>query len=402
MKQEQINRRWTVVVSAIIIQMCLGAVYAFSVLVPPLEEEFKWERITTSPAFTIALLVFALTMIPAGKLQDKKGPRIVAMLGGTILGLGMILSSFTNSLPWFYISYGLIGGLGLGLTYATPITTSVKWFPEKKGLITGLAVFGFGAGSIIFGPLWTFLIDMINWRNTFLVTGVIFVALIVPAAQWLKNPPQGFRPANWKPSAKTTTIVDIGPSQMLKTMAFFLIWSSYWFGTTAGLMVIGHAKQAAMELAKMDSVQSSLVVSILGIFNASGRILWGFLGDKIGRQKMLTILFILCSGALFLVASVDAPVVFVPGVILVGLSFGGFLALYPALTSDKFGTKNLGINYGLVFTAYGAGAVLGPLMAGYFKTFSNSYIPPFYIAGALALLGAFISLLIGRSSKKIS
>lgn len=243
---------------------------------------------------------------------------------------------------------------------------------------------------------------MINWRNTFLVTGVIFVALIVPAAQWLKNPPQGFRPANWKPSAKTTTIVDIGPSQMLKTMAFFLIWSSYWFGTTAGLMVIGHAKQAAMELAKMDSVQSSLVVSILGIFNASGRILWGFLGDKIGRQKMLTILFILCSGALFLVASVDASVVFVPGVILVGLSFGGFLALYPALTSDKFGTKNLGINYGLVFTAYGAGAVLGPLMAGYFKTFSNSYIPPFYIAGALALLGAFISLLIGRSSKKIS
>lgn len=402
MRQEQTQRRWTVVVSAIIIQMCLGAVYAFSVLVPPLEQEFKWERIATSPAFTIALLVFALSMIPAGRLQDKKGPRIVAMLGGTVLGLGMILSSFTNSLPWFYISYGLIGGLGLGLTYATPITTSVKWFPEKKGLITGLAVFGFGAGSIIFGPLWTFLIDMINWRNTFLVTGVIFVALIIPAAQWLKNPPQGFKPANWNPTVKSATGLDVGPSQMLKTLTFFLIWLSYWFGTTAGLMVIGHAKQAATELAKMDPIQASLIVSILGVFNASGRILWGFLGDKIGRQKMLTILFIICSGALFLIVSADPQIVFVPGVILVGLSFGGFLALYPALTSDKYGTKNLGINYGLVFTAYGAGAVLGPMMAGYFETFSNSYIPSFYIAGALALLGAFLSLLIGYFSKKTS
>lgn len=153
-------QRWIIVVAAIIVQMCLGAVYAFSVLVPPLEAEFGWTRIETSPAFTIALLVFALSMIPAGRLQDRKGPAIVATLGGILLVAGMVLSSFTSSLMWFYVSYGIVGGLGLGLAYVTPIATCVKWFPDKKGLITGLAVFGFGAGSIVFSPLWTYLIEI--------------------------------------------------------------------------------------------------------------------------------------------------------------------------------------------------------------------------------------------------
>lgn len=394
------GQRWVIVGAAIIIQMCLGAVYAFSVLVPPLEAEFGWTKIETSPAFTIALLVFALSTIPAGKLQDRRGPRFVATLGGVALGVGMMLTSLTSSLLSLYLTYGVIGGLGIGLGYVTPIATCVKWFPDKKGLISGLAVFGFGAGSIVFSPLWTFLIGAIGWRNTFLVTGALFALLIVPFAQLLKNPAAGYCPEGWKPPEKAKTAKDYGPGGMLRTLPFFLIWTSYWFGTTAGLMMLGHAKSAAMELALLGGVEASLAVSILGFFNAFGRVIWGYSGDKFGRERVLTLIFAVCSGALFLIAFVHEPLIFVAGMILVGLSFGGFLAIYPALTADYYGTKNLGVNYGLVFTAYGAGAVLGPIMAGYFKTFANSYVPPFYIAGALAVVGIWVSLLIKRASTK--
>jgi len=164
------RQRWIYILASTMINLCLGAVYAFSILVPPLEAEFGWERIETSPAFTIALLTFALSMVPAGKFQDRKGPRAAASIGGALLGLGMVLSSYTSSLSWLYVSYGLIVGLGIGFAYGAPIATCSKWFPERKGLATGLVVFGFGGGSIIFAPLWTYFIEYFGWRNTFLLT----------------------------------------------------------------------------------------------------------------------------------------------------------------------------------------------------------------------------------------
>ncbi|MEM3693560.1 MAG: OFA family MFS transporter [Candidatus Bathyarchaeia archaeon] len=389
--------RWLIVASAIIIQLCLGAVYAFSILVPPLEAEFGWKRIETSPAFTIALLVFSLSMIPAGRFQDRKGPRLVATIGGIILGLGMVLSSFTNSLPWLYMSYGIVGGLGIGLTYVTPITTCVKWFPEKKGLITGLAVFGFGAGSIVFAPFWTILIEAIGWRNTFLITGLLFTGLLFPSAQVLRNPPEDFKTAVSKPSSQLRVAKDFHPSEMLKRASFYAIWISYWFGTSAGLMLIGHAKQITMELTGLNDLEASLTVSMLGMFNSFGRILWGYLGDRMGREKVLVLVFALCFGGLFLAASLYGFVpLFLLGVVFTGLSFGGFLALYPAMTSDYYGTKNLGTNYGIIFLAYGAGAILGPIMAGYFRTFFNSYVPSIYLAATLAIIGAFLVLFLRR------
>lgn len=390
-------------VAAIVIQMCLGAVYAFSVLSPPLKREFGWSDVQTNLAFTIALLVFALSMIPAGRLQDKKGPRLVATLGGIFLGVGMILTSFASSLIWLYVSYGLIGGLGIGLGYVTPISTCVKWFPDKKGLITGLAVFGFGAGSIVFAPIWNYLIDVMHWswNQTFLATGILFAALVIPFAQLLKNPCQGYAPPNWKPPEKSKSAKDYGPGGVLKTASFFLIWISYLFGTNAGLMVIGVAKNAAVTVTGLDGATAALVVSILGLFNASGRIMWGFAGDRFGRERILTLIFAICSGALFMTALTQETLLFVLGLVLVGLSFGGFLAIYPALTADYYGTKSYGINYGLVFTAYGAGAVLGPIMAGYIKDTQGSYLPAFYMAGALALAGVLVSLAINRATKKI-
>ena len=392
--------RWKYVVAAIVINLCLGAVYAFSILVPQLEAQFHWTRIETSPAFTIALLTFSLSMIPAGRLQDRKGPRTVITIGGVLIGLGMILSSYTSSLLWLYVSYGVLLGLGIGFAYGAPIATCSKWFPDKKGLITGLVVFGFGGGAILFAPLWTYIITNYSWQYNFLVSGIIFMALTVSSAQIMRNPPKDYKPAGWNPPEKAKVAkTDYEPTAMVKTLPFVLIWVSYWFGTNAGLMVISQAKQVSMEIAGMDSLQASLAVSILGGFNAVGRILWGFVGDKIGREKALTMGFLGCAIALSVISVVTEPTMFLIGLCLMGLCFGGFLASYPALTSDRYGSKNLGVNYGVVFTAYGAGSVLGPIMASYFRTYQGSYLPAFYISIILALLGMALSLFLRKRAR---
>lgn len=383
-------------VAAIIINLCLGAVYAFSILIPPLESEFNWKRSETITAFTIALLVFALSMTPAGRLQDRRGPRTAASIGGLLLGLGMILASYTNSLMWLYISYGLLIGLGIGFAYGAPIATCSKWFPDKRGLATGFVVFGFGGGSIIFAPLWNFLIGRYGWRITFLLTGVIFMALTLSSAQILRNPPKDYRPEGWNPTAKNVTIsVDVEPFEMVKTLKFIMLWLSYWFGTTAGLMVISQLKQVAMELSEIESNQASLLVSLLGAFNALGRIFWGFVGDKISREKALTLTFLTCLMALLMISGVYfIQLIFTLGVLLIGLCFGGLLALYPAITSDYYGNRNLGANYGIMFSAYGAGSILGPIMASYFRDLQGSYLPAFYISTILIVVAIFLVLFI--------
>lgn len=394
--------RWKYVAASIVINLCLGAVYAFSVLIPPLEKEFSWKRIETSPAFTMALLTFALSMIPAGRLQDKKGPRTAVSIGGLMLGLGMILASYTNSLAWLYASYGLLVGLGIGFSYGAPIATCSKWFPDKRGLATGLVVFGFGGGSIVFAPLWSFLIEVYGWRFTFALTGIIFMALTLSLAQILRNPPKDYSPSGWKPiTTSASTKIEMEPMEMLRSLKFPLLWLSYWFGTTSGLMVIGQAKQIAMELADMDGVLASLLVSILGGFNALGRIFWGFIGDKIEREKTLALIFLTCLLALLVSSSLFNIQLFLAiGMLLIGFCFGGFLALYPALTSDYYGSKNLGVNYGFMFTAYGAGSILGPIMAGYFHDFHGSYLPAFHVSTALILIAIFLVLLLIRVKSK--
>lgn len=397
--------RWKHVAAAIVINLCLGAVYAFSIIISPFEEEFGWRRTETTTAFTIALLTFALSMIPAGKLQDKKGPRVTVGIGGFLLGLGMILSSYTNSLSWLYVSYGLLVGLGIGFSYGAPIAACNKWFPDKKGLVTGLVVFGFGGGAIIFAPLWSFLIGSYGWRQTFILTGLIFMVLTLSSAQILRNPPAGYK-IEGRPyvAVMSNAAEDIfEPAQMLKTSRFPILWLSYCFGTAVGLMTIGQAKQLAVELAGMIDPQASIIVSALGGSNALGRIFWGLLGDKIGREKALAIDFLACLIALLIISGLCfIQPLFVISIMIIGSCFGGFLAIYPAITSDHYGSKNMGVNYGIMFTAYGAGSVLGPIMASYSKDFHGSYLPAFHVSAVLAAFAMLLTfpLLHEKSGKR--
>ncbi len=275
---EKVMNRWFVVIGALLIQVALGAVYIWSVFKAPLIEKFGWEPAATSLTYSITILMFAIGTIIFGKIQDKIGPKKVASIGGILLAIGLILSSFTTSVTWLYISFGVIGGLGIGAGYVCPLATCVKWFPDKKGLITGLAVAGFGAGALVFTPIAKSFITSVGILTTFTYLGIIFGICVIVGAQFLKNPPPGYKPAGWNPpepvSGGTKAVgADYSTSQMMKTPQFYLIWVSYLFGAAAGLMIIGQA----LPIATAQGLNAALAVSavmIVSVFNSLGRILW--------------------------------------------------------------------------------------------------------------------------------
>ncbi len=393
--------RWWVVAGALIIQVSLGAVYIWSVFQTPLKSAFGWTETQVTLPAQIVLAVFALAVIYGGRIQDRLGPRIVATAGGLILGIGLLLASFTNrvgdrfALGWLLLTYAVLGGAGIGAAYVCPIATCVKWFPDKRGLITGLAVAGFGAGAFFFAPLARGLIGGTPYNlfnadlfplpelgvfRTFLALGVIFLVAVVAGAQLLRNPPPGYVPAGWTASAAVAgggaPKTDVGPRDMLRTPVFWLLWVTYFIGCASGLMVIMKASPiwqsfrigamtppVSAEDFKAVVTAGAMAVSILAVFNSAGRILWGKISDMVGRTPTLVAIFFLCAAAMLALDWMRSYPLYLLGVCVIGLCFGGFLAMYPAVTADFFGTKHIGVNYGWMFSAYGVGGLAGPWLA---------------------------------------
>lgn len=399
----KVFNRWWIVVGAILIQLCLGAIYAWSVFRIPLQKVLTISPTQASLPFSFVLIFFALATIIGGRWQDKTGPRIVAIAGGILLGIGMIIAGFANSLIIIIIGYGIVSGIGIGLAYVCPISCGVKWFPDKRGLITGLAVAGFGAGALIVGPLARALIDSIGVFNTFRILGIIFLVLVFIGALILRNPPVGYKPTGWNPPITTTTTrIDYSPGQMLSTGQFYLIWIMYFFGCASGLMIIGQTSPIGQELAKYSKETAALGVSLLAIFNALGRIFWGRISDTLGRMRTLFLMFLICGLAVLsynLIATL--PGWFWIGISLVGLCFGGYLALFPAITADFYGTKSIGMNYGLVFTAYGAGGLLSNIFAPKVKEITGNYTFAFIVIGVLCLVGAILTFLVKAPKRQL-
>jgi MFS transporter, OFA family, oxalate/formate antiporter len=403
MTETKTMNRWWVVAGALVIQVSLGAVYIWSVFQTPLKAVYQdWTETQVTLPAQIVLAAFALAVIFAGRIQDRVGPRIVATAGGLILGAGLILAKFTELFPsgtalvWLIGTFSILGGIGIGAGYVCPIATCVKWFPDKRGLITGLAVAGFGAGAFFFAPLAKALIGGGSYEllgaklftlpdigvfNTFLILGIIFLVCVVAGAQLLRNPPAGYVPAGWTPpqskvAATSAVKADLPPTEMIRTPSFWLLWITYFIACMGGLQIIMKASPIWQSFSLgtltqpisaadfgLSATAAAMAVSIIAIFNSTGRILWGILSDKIGRKIALVAIFALCGIALLGLDLFHAYPYFLAAVSLVGLCFGGFLALYPALTADYFGTKNIGANYGVMFTAYGAGGIAGPYLA---------------------------------------
>ncbi len=435
MSQEKVLNRWYVVIGAVLIQLCLGAIYAWSVFTPKLTEPFEkggmygFSATQAAWIFSVGLLVFSVVMIISGRMINKTGPRRLASLGGIVLGIGYILGGFFgNSFFTQLFFIGIIGGTGIGLAYVVPIAVGVKWFPDKKGMVTGLAVAGFGFGATIWvksADSWFGLLNNLNFfslggvQSVFLLYGVIFLITVLLGSIVMIDPPEGYLPEGWTPPKPAATGATSNPGssalgmtnfesgEMLKTPQFYMTWVTFLFSAIAGLMVIYCIKLFGIDALKSSgmtvasaSAAAGTAMALYAIFNGVGRIIWGTVSDKLGRK---TSIFLMClfQGIIMLLfyKMGSTALMLTIGACIIGFNFGGNFALFPAVTADYFGNKNVGLNYGFIFVSYGIAGVIGPQIAGYFKDAAKGggdpsiWITPFIIAGVACLLGAAITLI---------
>ncbi|MCS7197217.1 MAG: OFA family MFS transporter [Candidatus Bipolaricaulota bacterium] len=402
--EEHLPNRWIFVIAAVLMQLGLGNVYSWSIFRNPLMDLHRWTIQEATLPFTLCVVFFAVGMIVAGRWQDRVGPRSVAMTGGALLGAGFLLASqLGQTLLGLYLTYGVLVGLGVGFAYVTPIATCVKWFPDMRGFITGLAVLGFGAGSLIVAPVGTWLIDRIGVYGTFAVFGVAFGLLVVLTGAILRNPPVGWKPAGWTPPENgpgSHNQKDYPPSQMAKTFQFYLLWVVFLFWAGVGLMVISQAVPMGQELAGLDKAVAAGALGVMSILNGLGRPAFGFISDKLGRKGativaqavfIVTLLFILPNARDFALYTL--------GISLIGFAYGGSLSVMPAFTADYYGTKHLGVNYGWVFSAWGAAGVLGPIIGAQVRAATGAWGGAFLVLAALSAAAAVL-ILIARPPKE--
>jgi OFA family oxalate/formate antiporter-like MFS transporter len=399
-------------IGALIIQLCLGSIYAWTIFQTALKNTpYGWDPLLTQLPFSFGLASFAFFMIFAGKWQDKIGPAKVATIGGILLGIGYVLASFVDILfpneaflgfIWVAITYGIIGGAGIGFAYVCPIAALVKWFPDLKGLITGIAVAGFGAGALVFTQVETAFIGADGKIGmALLLLGVLYLIAVAGSAQLLRNPPEGWLPEGYTLPKSTATItgkLDTPPKEMIKTVEFWLLWSMFVFAAAAGLMTIGNVTSFAADqnaTIAADAVLAASIAGILAIFNAAGRIIWGAISDRLGRIVTMILMFATLGVSMFFFGIQTEVITLTIGAALIGFCFGGNFALFPSATADYFGTKNLGSNYGLVFSAYGVAGILGPFLAGVMN-----YEEVFPLLGLLAFVALGLAIVTEYLSRK--
>ena len=365
MPQKERNLGWPVTLAGTGINLALGVLYTWSVISKSIPAEWGWSEFWRGFPYSVACLVFALMMVPAGRIQDKIGPRWVATMGGIFTGLGLILASRTTNVWLFTLGFGLLAGSGIGLGYASATPPAVKWFPPSKtGMIAGIVVSGFGLASAYISPLANFLIKRLGIQPSLLIFGGAFLVVVILLSQILRNPPPDFKPQ--APAAggggKAAVASDYGWSDMLKTYQFYVLWVMYVFAAGAGLMIIG-------KLAKIVEIQAGVktgfaFVALLAVGNAAGRIVAGMMSDKIGRTRTMLVVFLLQAILIYCLRYIDSSGAFTIVSMLIGFNYGANLSVFPSITKDFYGLKNFGVNYGLVFTAWGVGSIVLTQISG--------------------------------------
>lgn len=394
------NRGWTVTFSGLGINLALGILYTWSMFKGAIEKEFGWKGSQLNDPYALCCLVFALAMILAGRCQDKFGPRLTASIGGLLVGAGFLLCSTTTNYLMWLLGFGVLAGIGIGFGYSSATPPALKWFPPAKtGLIAGLVVAGFGLAPVYLAPASQYLLGAFQVQKSMLILGIAFVIIVCGLAQMLINPPAGYV-AGAKPaagSAPKPAVVNVTPGEIIRSPLFYLLWVIYFIGAGAGLMVIGSiggmAKKSMGELA-------FVAVAVMAIGNAGGRILAGTLSDKIGRRWTLCLVLgiqaVLMFVAIPVTASKDmAGIIIVVLAACIGANYGANLALFPAYTKDLWGLKTFGMNYGVLFTAWGVGGLVLPRLQQMLTARSGgSYQSSFITAGILLVVGVALTFLI--------
>ncbi|MFB3925227.1 MAG: OFA family MFS transporter [Syntrophales bacterium] len=416
------SKRWFIAIAAIIMQLCLGTVYAWSVFKKPLMGAHHWAETETQMAFIIFMFVVGIAAAFGGTLVDKKGPRFVATTGGILFGLGTLLSGFADqigSLAVLYLGYGLIGGLGNGFCYVTPIATLIRWFPDKRGLVTGLAVMGFGFGAFFMGQIAPKMI--IAYKGgmtasgvaaTFYIWGFIFLVLVMGAAQLFKNPPTGWLPAGFTPPTTTVSAAESFTfGDAAKTPQWWMLWAMLFLNVSAGLGLISQLSPIAQDLykpltdpklspenlIKVLATAGGSVVAYSAIFNGLGRLFWARLSDTIGRKAVFATMFATQAVIYALVATgfISGYYLFLVAACYLLSCYGGGFATMPAFAADSFGPGYIGKVYGFMLTAWACAGVAGPLVFAQMKR-SEALL----VAAGLLCIGLVITLVFKRPERK--
>lgn len=386
---------WIITSAALGINLLLGLLYAWSVFKKALVAEWGWNDVTASLPFTVSAAIFAFMMIFAGRAQDKFGPRIVALLGGFMFGGGLIASGFTQNPGVMVITFGVLGGIGLGLGYSATTPCAIKWFSSsKKGIISGIVVSGVGLAPVYMAPLTAYFLKLYGIQQSFIILGIIALVAISLFSLILKNPPADFVPAQSADAKKAAAPVtqSLTWAEMLRKRQFYLLWLIYLLSATAGLMLIAHMASIAGTQAAWKA--GFVLVVVLSAFNALGRVVGGFLSDKIGRKSALVFVLLLQALNMFVFAYYNTIPLLVIGASVAGLAYGSLFSLMPSITADFFGIKNMGVNYGLLFTGWGIAAVIGPLLGGFVVMQSGTYAMSYVVAGVLLVIGTLFTFMI--------
>ncbi len=392
------TNRWGIAAAGFLMQMALGAVYAWSVFRIPLAKQFHWSIEEVTLTFTISIFVLGVSCFFGGLWLNRKGPRVVALTGGFLYGLGVFLASLSaNKLWWLYLSYGLIGGIGVGFSYIVPIAVLVKWFPDRRGLITGIAVGGFGAGALVTAPVATRLIQSVGVLQTFAYLGVAYLVITMATGYFMQNPPDGWKPAGWAPSAVQTSqraAMDYTLGGALKTWQWWALWALLFLNTSAGISIISQESPIFQEIAKVGAAVAAGMVGIASIGNAAGRIFWAWVSDAITRRWTFVTMFLLQVGLFWILPGISSAAILTVLSFVVLMCYGGGFGTMPAFAADYFGSKNVGPIYGLMLTAWGSASAFGPLLIAHMRQTTGSYSSGLHVIACIMLVSIVLPILI--------
>jgi OFA family oxalate/formate antiporter-like MFS transporter len=377
------NNRWVIAIAGVFLQIALGAVYAWSVFRIPLAKQFGWSISEVTLTFTISIFVLGCAAFFGGLWLNRKGPRVVALTGGALYGLGVFLASFSHDLWWLYLSYGLIGGIGLGFGYIVPVAVLMKWFPDRRGLITGIAVGGFGAGALITAPLATRLIQTVGVLNTFAYLGIAFLIVTVVAGLFMQNPPEGWMPSAIQTSQRAGHDFTLG--EALKTWQWWALWLLLFLNTCAGISIISQEAPIFQELTVVSALVAGSMVGLASIGNAAGRVFWAWMSDSITRRATFFTMFFVQVVLFWFLPNIASASLITIIAFVVLMCYGGGFGTMPAFTADYFGSRNVAPIYGLMLTAWSFASAFGPLLIAYMREASGSYHGALHvIAGVMA------------------
>jgi len=406
MASDQLPNRWGIAVAAVIMQICLGAVYGWSVFVRPLIAAEHWQLTDVSLNFTLAIVFLGVGTVIGGLWQDRVGPRKVATVAGILYGIGYLVAGFAaahHSLNGLYVGYGVLTGIGMGMGYICPVATLVKWFPDRRGLMTGVAVCGYGFGALIMSPFAAWEIVHHGIPATFVTLGTVYLIVVVAAAQFYTNPPKGWRPQGWEPRtavAKAASAYDFTVGEAMGTWQFYLLFLLLFLNVSAGIMIISQASPMAQQLVGMSVLQAAGMVGVISICNGLGRVFWAWVSDSLGRARVYFLLYLIQVAIFFVLPHIRDTALFTAAFALIGLCYGGGFGTMPSFTADFFGAKYMGGIYGWILLAWGMAAIPSPIMIARVRQSTGSYGPAITVIAIVMLISLILPLAARRPARE--